>query len=55
VDREKDGETNEECNGLHSVAVAVAALMMMTMMNTILTQQKGLFSFTKKSKARPTR
>jgi len=30
-------------------------MMMMTMMNKILTKKKGLFSFTKKSKARPTK
>jgi hypothetical protein len=35
----------KEYNDLHSVAVA--ALMKMTMINKILTQQKGLFSFTK--------
>ena len=46
----------KSCNGLYCVAgAAVMMMMMMMMMNKVLTQQKCLFRFTKKSKARPTR
>ena len=52
----------KSCNGPYSVAVAALMMMMMmmimtmmTMMNTILTQQKGSFSSTKKTTARPMR
>jgi len=44
-------KTVKACSGLYSVVVAALMMMMMK----ILTQQKCLFSFTKKSKARPTR
>lgn len=46
-------KAEKSCNGLYSVAVA--ALMMMMMINKILTQPKGFFSSTKKTTARPMR